>query len=536
RSSATKPSFDFPVMPNGMLPVQFGASRDIPLIKTPTDGKYIIERNEIYNNFYERKKFTEKYYLPHVDSNPEVAADALLYLFEHIVKQSIIEKHSFKKPFIIYIEKELNKIGIEDCINSKVEKLIKARLNKITIKYSKFFPKEENLFHKPKLDEREKIEIRFIKISKSKNIINPNTQIDDIPHDYQVFGEEDLDIYDNDTNELICSLRKNSVKKETIEQANKYIFSTEKKIIQAKGARRADDSNNIDNTNDKTIPLSAPIGFLGSQRTSSIVPTNFLTEHDNGKEILEISTDLACQMEEKYKQIAPKEFEHCKEKALKIKPFLFDGCDTLATIDYNFDKQTKLHIDSNEFPGRSYGIMTVFYGSEMKRYKGGYTMFPEYKLAIDVSQGDLLIADFNNLYHCNSKIEKLDTREGFAYQYSSKRHEKFIDVYTRVSAVGFTRGELLMYKQPAIENSDDENEQDIDQNNNIRKPIVKEEIKSFVEYVRDSYKVGHENNNKNNMSKKRAEEQAIDSYNKRNSFTNMIEEKRAVQQTSKEKS
>lgn len=72
-------------------------------------------------------------------------------------------------------------------------------------------------------------------------------------------------------------------------------------------------------------------------------------------------------------------------------------CFSTVTVNYNF--RTSIHKDSGDFK-EGIGNLTVV---ENGNYSGGYTLFPQYDIAIDVREGDFLLMDVHE-WHCNSPI------------------------------------------------------------------------------------------------------------------------------------
>lgn len=80
-----------------------------------------------------------------------------------------------------------------------------------------------------------------------------------------------------------------------------------------------------------------------------------------------------------------------------------------STVTVNYSWQTAIHQDANN--GKDcLACMTVIKDPVNKNdYKGGELLFPEYKIGFNVSQGDVLVADTVNNYHCNAPLEPLYT-------------------------------------------------------------------------------------------------------------------------------
>ena len=80
---------------------------------------------------------------------------------------------------------------------------------------------------------------------------------------------------------------------------------------------------------------------------------------------------------------------------------LGDTVFTTVTVNRNF--RTACHQDAGDFPG-GYGNLMVFEG---KPYRGGYTGFPQFKIAVDVRSGDFLAMDVHE-WHCNTEMSPVE--------------------------------------------------------------------------------------------------------------------------------
>ena len=77
-----------------------------------------------------------------------------------------------------------------------------------------------------------------------------------------------------------------------------------------------------------------------------------------------------------------------------------------STITINLNYRTALHKDKGDLP-EGFGNLIVLEGDKCgdnkKAYKGGYTGFPQYKVAVDVRTGDFLAMDVHE-FHCNTEM------------------------------------------------------------------------------------------------------------------------------------
>ena len=104
-----------------------------------------------------------------------------------------------------------------------------------------------------------------------------------------------------------------------------------------------------------------------------------------------------------YKLLEPDKYNKQLAETSNIQDYIIQNtCFSTVTINHNF--RTAIHKDSGDFPD-GIGNLTVIENGENK-YKGGYTLFPQYGIAVDVRQGDFLLMDVHQ-WHCNSTIEPI---------------------------------------------------------------------------------------------------------------------------------
>lgn len=75
------------------------------------------------------------------------------------------------------------------------------------------------------------------------------------------------------------------------------------------------------------------------------------------------------------------------------------GDTVFTTVTVNKDWQTAVHQDAGDFPG-GYGNLSAVEG---RPYRGGYTGFPKFKIAVDVRTGDFLAMNVHE-WHGNTRM------------------------------------------------------------------------------------------------------------------------------------
>ena len=128
-----------------------------------------------------------------------------------------------------------------------------------------------------------------------------------------------------------------------------------------------------------------------------------------------------------------------KRKELKIPNTVF------STITVNRNFRTGLHRDAGNFD-EGYAVMSVL---ERGKYRGGYTLFPQYGIGFDIREGDCIVFDNTKEWHCNTDF--IESKSDRAY------NEKIEDIYKDNPEVGtagldkkFTRISFVAYLRQKI--------------------------------------------------------------------------------------
>ena len=99
-----------------------------------------------------------------------------------------------------------------------------------------------------------------------------------------------------------------------------------------------------------------------------------------------------------FSETVPEKYNLQKIATNSVKKYqILDTAFSTVTVNYNF--RTALHKDSGDFR-KGFGNLVV---CKTDTSKGGLLLFPKYKLAIDLNNGDFLAMDVHE-YHCNSPI------------------------------------------------------------------------------------------------------------------------------------
>lgn len=103
-----------------------------------------------------------------------------------------------------------------------------------------------------------------------------------------------------------------------------------------------------------------------------------------------------------FKELAPTLWKNQNEAASKIDSrFLVPGT-VFTTITVNKNFRTAAHRDAGDLNTGMSNLLVVGDG----RYTGGYLVIPEYRVAVNVRPGDMLLINNHELIHGNTPIEK----------------------------------------------------------------------------------------------------------------------------------
>lgn len=189
---------------------------------------------------------------------------------------------------------------------------------------------------------------------------------------------------------------------------------------------------------------SNPIGFYESSKNFADLPcrlTHFTrTNYKNYKDGLQFIQKIDSMFKKLIPESHQKQLSRANEKPhLKIPETAF------STITINRNFRTALHKDAGDFSG-GFGNLTVI---ERGSYHGGYTVFPQFGVGVDVRSGDFLAMDVHQ-WHSNTAI--FETEEDKTL--NSKLDKVFNDnpevgtvgldkKYTRLTFVCYLREKIL---------------------------------------------------------------------------------------------
>jgi hypothetical protein len=139
-----------------------------------------------------------------------------------------------------------------------------------------------------------------------------------------------------------------------------------------------------------------------------------------------------------FEKLVPEAHQKQKERASMTPDYqILDTAFSTATINYNW--QTALHRDSGDFE-KGFGNLVILEDPRTTRMKwnGGFLGFPQYKIAVDVRNGDYLAMDVHQ-WHANTEIIPINASD-------NNLKTKLQLEHARLSIVSYLRKNMIKCK------------------------------------------------------------------------------------------
>ena len=189
---------------------------------------------------------------------------------------------------------------------------------------------------------------------------------------------------------------------------------------------------------------SNPIGFYEAGKNFADLPcrlthftrTNF-EKYNDGLSFIQ-------KIDQLFKRLIPDAHERQNERA-NLKPHLKIPKTCFSTVTINRNFRTAMHRDAGDFKG-GFGNLTVI---ERGKYHGGYTIFPQFGIAIDLRNNDFVAMDVHQ-WHCNTPLYETEEDRKFneTLEPAFKDNPEVGTVgiyakYTRISFVCYLREKIM---------------------------------------------------------------------------------------------
>ncbi len=143
---------------------------------------------------------------------------------------------------------------------------------------------------------------------------------------------------------------------------------------------------------------SNPIGFYESSKNFCKLPCRLTHFTRVNYEKYNEGLPFIQKIDSMFQKLIPEAYE-CQLERANQKPHLKIPGTSFSTITINRNFRTALHKDAGDFKG-GFGNLTVI---RRGKYHGGYTVFPQFGVAVDVDSGDFLAMDVHQ-WHSNTPI------------------------------------------------------------------------------------------------------------------------------------
>lgn len=227
---------------------------------------------------------------------------------------------------------------------------------------------------------------------------------------YPVVLKEDADVYTED-GKCLLRFRKSVLSQKAIDDAYEGLKEFMKRVTTDRGM--ASGSEKGLGTGQKKPVMSNIIGYFDkwsiSQKStfkrSGIRypgPCRLCTFNVKWPERWRMVVPLIQEINKQYEDLCPNEYAD-QRKAAKSTPFHIKGT-AFSTVTTNLNFRTAAHTDSGDWPSGFGNLAVIEKGAS---YKGAYTGFPQYGVAVDCRNGDFLAMDVHQV-HGNSPMDPED--------------------------------------------------------------------------------------------------------------------------------
>jgi len=249
-------------------------------------------------------------------------------------------------------------------------------------------------------------------------------------NNYDLLITEDADGYDINGN-LLFRFRKNAIPLETL-MLGVNSFKDSIEVTESRGYasgsshKRIRKDGSVSNITVGNKVESGSVGFMDSSAMvkycrKTAFAKNYFDKYKSGIPFVKFVDD-------KYKELCPAHYE--KQKAIaqgtNQNYVIADTAFTTVTVNKNF--RTAVHQDAGDYPDGFGNLIAYRQGN----WTGGYFCLPQYKVAIDLQNTDILFVDVHK-WHGNTDF--INTQEDFL----------------RISFVIYYREYMYKCKQPAEE-------------------------------------------------------------------------------------
>jgi hypothetical protein len=249
-------------------------------------------------------------------------------------------------------------------------------------------------------------------------------------NNYDLLITEDADGYDLNGN-LLFSFRKNAIPMETL-MLGVNSFKDSIEVTESRGYasgsshKRIRKDGSVSNITVGNKVESGSVGFMDSGAMvkycrKTAFAKNYFDKYKSGIPFVKFIDD-------KYKELCPDHYAKQKAIAQGTNQNYVIGDTSFTTVTVNKNFRTAVHQDAGDYPDGFGNLIAYREGN----WTGGYFCLPQYKVAIDLQNTDILFVDVHK-WHGNTDF--INTQEN----------------WLRISFVLYYREYMYKCKQPAEE-------------------------------------------------------------------------------------
>lgn len=215
--------------------------------------------------------------------------------------------------------------------------------------------------------------------------------------------DKTIKIIDKDTCKCVAIFLKNVMKDEKLLKAGRNMLVYKKASIRRANASGERNFFIPKSGHDKPVHLGASVNssIVGYADADNYHPCRQTALYRKHKELFDTETKKVVQEISKlFKIYCPVEYELQENFIKECNQNLVINDTVYTTLTINHDWQTACHTDKGDFEA-GLGNLTVF---NYDNFNGGEIMFPTYKIAFNIQEGDVLFMDVHKP-HCNNKLE-----------------------------------------------------------------------------------------------------------------------------------
>lgn len=248
---------------------------------------------------------------------------------------------------------------------------------------------------------------------------------------YDILVTDDADGYDAQTGQLLFRFRKNAIPYDLLKQGYEA-FKGSIELTESRGAASGSSHKRIrkdGSVSNITVGNKVESGSVGYMDKNAMVhycrKTAFAKKYFDD---FKAGVPFVQYVDKLYEELCPEHY--AKQKAIALgtnQNYVIDGTSfTTVTVNKNF--RTAVHQDAGDYQD-GFGNLIVY---REGNYGGGYFVLPEYGVAIDLHNTDILFVDVHK-WHGNTEYTNCS------------------DDWLRISFVMYYREYMYKCKQPAEE-------------------------------------------------------------------------------------